>query len=172
MSKNNIEDINAKPVYVMNATANPLPVSLTTGSLGSITINPGDIEIGAVELKDATTDQRAIIDPNGRLDVYQLPIVTVPTQIIKTVAAIGTPEALAADATYFQSALIGGMKAARTPNVTGVYLGIGSGNDTQPFLINPSEWLSITVPPGQKFDLNDWYLDVLSAGDGVAIIYS
>ncbi len=33
------------------------------------TINPGDIQIGAVEVKDATTDNRAIIDASGNLSV-------------------------------------------------------------------------------------------------------
>ena len=97
---------------------------------------------------------------------------TVPTQFIKTVAAIATPEALAADGTFFQTMTFGGLKAARTANVGIVYLGIGATNDTQPFAINPNEWLSIVAPVGQKYDANDWYLDVLNAGDGLAVILS
>lgn len=98
--------------------------------------------------------------------------VTVPTQVIKTIAATDTPEALAADSTFFQTAMIGGLKAARTNNVGTVYLGIGLTNDTQPLAITAGEWVSIVAPIGQKFDLNDFYLDVLNAGDGVAVIYS
>lgn len=99
-------------------------------------------------------------------------VATTPTQITKTVAAIGTPEALAADGTYFRTAKLIGKKAARTDNVGIVYLGIGGTNDTQPFPVNPGEEIEIKVPPGEKFDLNDWYCDVLNAGDGLTIIYA
>lgn len=108
---------------------------------------------------------------SGALDT-SISLLAVPAQVIKTVAATATPEALAADATYFQTAMIGGLKAARTNNVGTVYLGIGSTNDTQPLAITAGEWITVNAPVGQKFDLNDWYLDVLNAGDGVAVIYS
>jgi len=102
--------------------------------------------------------------------------ITYPTQItnqiIKTVAAIGTPEALAADGTFFQSATYIGIKAARTNNAGTVYLGIGATNDTQIIPIAPGEQGIIQAPPGQKFDLNDFYLDVETAGDGLGLIYS
>ena len=34
------------------------------------------------------------------------------------------------------------------------------------------EIVEITASSGQKYDLNDWYLDVATAGDGVVVIYS
>lgn len=160
-------NVDGRPVIGNSST----PVTIMNSSVPT-NIVVQDIEIGAVEIKNATDDTRAIVDSSGRLNVHDLEVLTVPTQVIKTVAATGTPEALAANNTFFSTALIGGVKAARTANVGIVYLGIGSGNDTQPFAINPSEWLTINAPVGQKFDLNDWYLDVLNAGDGVAIIYS
>lgn len=97
---------------------------------------------------------------------------TVPTQITKTVAATDTPEALAVDGTFFQTATLIGKKAARINNTGTVYLGIGATNDSQPLEILPGEVVEITAPPGTKFDLNDWYLDVETASDGVVIIYS
>ena len=36
---------------------------------GNVTLNAGDIEIGAVELKDANTDQRAVVNASGELQV-------------------------------------------------------------------------------------------------------
>lgn len=45
---------------------NAIVVRLGPGSV-SIDLKPGDIQIGAVELKDATTEYRAIIDALGRL---------------------------------------------------------------------------------------------------------
>ena len=99
-------------------------------------------------------------------------VVITPTQIIKTVSATGTPEALAAAGTVFRTATIVGIKAARTNNVGAVYLGIGGTNDTQIYKISPGETVKLTAPPGEKYDFNDWYCDVLNAGDGLGIIYS
>lgn len=40
---------------------------------GGVTISPGDIEIGAVEIKDATTDNRVSVDASGSLKVITDP---------------------------------------------------------------------------------------------------
>ena len=104
--------------------------------------------------------------------ILQNAVTTKPTQIIKTVAATGTPEALAAKGTFFRDATLIGVKAARTNNAGVVYLGISTTDNTQFFDIQPGEMVGIQALPGEKYDLNDWYLDVLNAGDGVAIIYS
>lgn len=95
-----------------------------------------------------------------------------PIQIIKTVSGPATPEALAADGTFFRRATLIGKKSARTNNVGIVYLGIGTLNDSQAYEISPNEVIGLSVPEGEKYDLNDWVLDVLTAGDGVVIIYS
>ena len=113
-----------------------------------------------------------IIDNAVKVDVAPTLTVTVPTQVIKTVAAAATPEALAADATYFSTATLVAKKAARTVNTGIVYLGIGATNDAQPIPLNPGDIWEIAAPAGQKYDLNDFYLDVVTAGDGVAIVYS
>lgn len=47
-----------------------------TGELrtqATVTINPGDIQIGAVEIKDGTTDNRATVDGSLRLHVALIP---------------------------------------------------------------------------------------------------
>ena len=98
-----------------------------------------------------------------------------PQQIIKTVAASGTPEAITSTSpTYFSNAIYIGLKAVnpRTANSGIVYLGVTSGNETQPIAINPSEVYSISAPTGVIFDLSTWYLDVATNGDGVVVIYS
>lgn len=97
---------------------------------------------------------------------------TVPTPFIKTVSDAGTPEALAADGTFFRTATIIGNKAARTVNVGTVYLGIGVTNDTQFIPITAGGIYVIRAPMGQKYDLNDFSCDVINAGDGVAGWYS
>lgn len=51
-------------------TTYPVPVSIAGGiTVSGVTLQPGDIEIGAVELKDASTDQRAVITVAGDLQV-------------------------------------------------------------------------------------------------------
>lgn len=97
---------------------------------------------------------------------------TTPTQITKTVAASGTPEALAAAGSFFSRAILIGKKAARTNNTGIVYLGIGSTNDTQAWEIAAGAVLTLEAPMGQRWDLNDWCLDVATNGDGLVIIYS
>jgi len=149
------------------------------GDVDVASIAAGDNNIGNVDVLTIAAGDNNI----GNVDIVTLPavdlaatltnaVLAVPTQIIKTIAAIATPEALAADGTFFRKATLIGLKAARTANVGNVYLGIGATNDTQPLQIAPSEVITITAPTGAKYDLNDWYLDVLNAGDGVAVIYA
>ena len=87
---NNIGDVDVLtlPSVILSSQANPftnkiqvdaqitgsVPISVTQGTspwvvTGSVTINNSDIQIGAVELKDGSTDQRATIDSSGRLYV-------------------------------------------------------------------------------------------------------
>ena len=120
----------------------------------------------------SAANQSTIIADLNALNSLADSVDTTPTQITKTIAAVATPEALAADGTFFRSAILIGKKSARTANVGIVYLGIGVTNDTQAFEISPSQVININAPPGEKYDLNDWGLDVLNAGDGVIIIYS
>lgn len=61
---------------------NPLPTNAVV--TGEITIDPGDIEVGAVELKDGATDQRAVVDGTGQLSVKDAAVI----------AAVDTLEAL------------------------------------------------------------------------------
>ena len=116
-------------------------------------------------------NSQAILDAMDSLNSLANSTATTPTQITKTVAATDTPEALAADGTFFRKATLIGKKSARVNNVGIVYLGIGTANDSQAYEISPNEVVGLSVPNGEKHDLNDWVLDVLNAGDGVIIIY-
>ena len=98
---------------------------------------------------------------------------TTPVQILKTVAATNIPEALAADGTFFRTAtLIAHNDQARTSNTGNVYLGASSVNGQQPVMMTPGSVWNIIAPDGQKYDLNDYYLDVDTAADGIVIEYS
>lgn len=50
-------------------TCNPHESSSYSQGSTNVTLETGDLEIGAVEIKNATTDTRAIVDSNGRLAV-------------------------------------------------------------------------------------------------------
>ena len=57
-------DSNGSLNYLKPTADGALPLDLTTSS-GSISINVGDVQIGAVELKDATTDTRQKVKSDG-----------------------------------------------------------------------------------------------------------
>lgn len=55
--------------------------SWLTGALTpsvSTTPTASDLQVGAVEIKNATDDTRAIVDSSGRLSVHDLGIETIP----------------------------------------------------------------------------------------------
>lgn len=54
---------------VFDPETGTLQVQIASGSTINTTIVPGDVQIGAVELKDSLTDARAVIDALGRLAV-------------------------------------------------------------------------------------------------------
>jgi hypothetical protein len=95
----------------------------------------------------------------------------------KAPASAGTPEALAAAATYVQQVVICAQRAARVANTGSVWIGSSSANDSQLVEllagvaapgpgINGSSY-TITAPPGKVIDLGDIYVDSVTVGDGV-----
>lgn len=95
----------------------------------------------------------------------------------KAPASAGTPEALAAAATYVQQVVICGQRAARVANTGSVWIGSSSANDSQLVEllagvaapgpgINGTSY-TITAPPGKVIDLGDIYVDSVTVGDGV-----
>ena len=85
----------------------------------------------------------------------------------KLPAAAGTPEVLAVDGTYVTTVTIWGIKAARTANTGTVYIDSLATNDAQAGEISPSTFIQLTAPAGKVIDLNDIYVDIVDAGDGV-----
>lgn len=83
------------------------------------------------------------------------------TEASKTVAATGTPEAMAASGTA-QQVLIFPLRT----NTGEVYWGTSSTNDAQHATL-PTV---LVAPPGKVIDLADIYLDVTVNGEGVRFI--
>lgn len=93
-------------------------------------------------------------------------------ELVKTVASAGTPEQIAATAIWFKRATLTGNKAARTPNVGTVYYGSSATNDTQTGEILPGDVVQIIAPEGERRNLADYWIDVVTADDGVVVAYS
>lgn len=98
-----------------------------------------------------------------------------PGQLVKTVAAIAIPESLTAVDTWVRRFTLYGLKGFRTNNVGNVFLGPTAVDGEQPILIIPgpagTSEQAIEAPPGCVYNLKDWYIDVLNAGDGVLCVY-
>ena len=151
---------------------NPLPISHAALIELALAIVNERLNCNVVELHPDIITALVAAQTAATQPVSQSQATTVPARFVKTVAATGTPEALAADGTFFRTAIFRGNKATRTPNVTVAYLGVTATDDEQSIILSPGEEVTITAPPGQKYDLNDWYLDVTTAADGVVVVYS
>ncbi len=149
-------------------TAVELLDNIVSGSEAQVDVITSALPAGGSTSANQTTE---IADLNA-LNSLAGAVETIPTQITKTVASSTTPGALAADGTFFRKAILIGKRGARTNNSGTVYLGIGGTNDTQPVEISPGAVWSIEAPLGEKYDLNDWSLDVDISNDGVIVIYS
>ncbi len=96
-----------------------------------------------------------------------------PAQAAVTTTVAAGPTPLAAAPTYFRRATILGCKAlAGTPNVGNVQLGYAAAAGQQPYLIAPSDTVTLEAPVGAKYSLSDVYITVLNDNDGVVIIYA
>jgi len=105
-----------------------------------------------------------------RAELSKLPLAPAKS-LIKTVTATTVPELVSATSAPFTYAIFKGNKAARTANTGTVYLGPQGTNDTQALSIATGATLVIQAPVGMKFDLNQFYLDVATAADGVCVLY-
>lgn len=90
-----------------------------------------------------------------------------PYQATKTVAATGTPEALAATSMLVDSVVLDARKARGTLNTSTCFIGFTNVNDAQLYPLAPGERLSLSAPPGKRIDLAGIYVDVGTNGDGI-----
>lgn len=87
-------EIDGSPV----SDANPMPVDVVAGS---ISIDPGDIEIGAVEIKSATNDNRAEVDLPANITGTDLALAVhdsaLPASLGQKTMAASLPVVIASD---------------------------------------------------------------------------
>lgn len=92
-------------------------------------------------------------------------------EFVKTNAAADPPEPLTTTNLLVNSVTLKGVKAARTANVGTVYIGFTTNNDAQAFQLTSGGEIVIQARSGFRLNLNQVYLDVVTAGDGVAVFY-
>jgi hypothetical protein len=103
----------------------------------------------------------------------------VPAQVLRTVAAAGTPVAFAAAAGTFARQIICIPQKTVAPvtkggsaNAGNVYVGVaGTTANTQPLPLLPGAVFVFQADTGAKFDLSSFSLDADNSGDGVVLIY-
>ena len=88
---------------------------------------------------------------------------TVPTNFV---AGVGGQTNI-----YASRVTIIGKASPRANNVGTVYVGPSKDNDSQPYPITAGAEVILVSPDGATFNLRDWYVDVVNAGDGVTIIF-
>ena len=140
----------------------------------SVTLSTGDVEIGAVEIKNATDDTRATVGANGLyVDVRAMPaggLTTYSAQTtighgVKTVTTAGTDEALAAS-TACKRVII----QAQTDNTGKIAVG-ASGVDA-----TIATGTGVLLEPGDAIELDTAnlatvYIDSTVNGEGVRYTY-
>jgi hypothetical protein len=72
---------------------------------------------------------------------------------------------------YASRVTIIGKASPRANNAGTVYIGTSSGDDSQPYPVTAGGEVVLRAPDTAPFNLRDWYVDVLNAGDGVTIIF-
>ena len=170
------DNANHPSIHLSTDAFGNLLVAGVGGATSNVTVINGPAG-SAVNVQDggnviSVDDAGGSLTVDGAVTATIAEVDTAPTQIIKLVAATGTPEAVAVNGTFFKTALFIGNKAARTANTGKVWLGVTAGDGTQPIGLDAGAQRTIEAPEGQKYDLNDWYVDVETANDGVLVIYS
>ena len=137
----------------------------------------GDLEIGAVEIKDSSSSVRATVGANGlHVDAFINKIdqtvaesnVLSPLYGVQNVAVPGDAEPLMASATKVLSVLV----MAKNTNTDNVYLGTSAVDKTssKQLIMPPGSTVSIDVPVGYSTNLANWYIDAEVAGEGVDFV--
>jgi len=145
-----------------------LPVNITLA---------GDLEIGAVEIKDATTATRAVVGANGlavnafvnRIDQSVAESNTLsPVYGTQAVAVPGTAEPLVGSSTKAIAIVV----FTKEGNTDEVYVGTAAVDKTssKQMILAPGGTLSIDAPLGYTLNLANWYVDAVVAGEGVNFI--
>ncbi len=114
--------------------------------------------------------QPVACDDSGRLAQTIVPTqLTVETLAVVANADPATPVVLSGSAKWFTQAIISGKKDQTTANTGIVYIGGSSTNGENMEEVLPGTPYFISAPAGGALNLADFYMDVATANDGLAI---
>lgn len=90
---------------------------------------------------------------------------TVPSNLVSGLVLGGATNLYATRVTVI------GKASPRSTNTSVVYIGPSTNDSAQPYPVNPGGEVVLRAPDTAPFNLRDWYVDVLTSGDGVTIIF-
>ncbi len=91
-------------------------------------------------------------------------------QLVVTNTSSTVPVRLSSNHMVFTYMTVIGNKSERVANTGTVFIGPTSTNDTQALAITTGQMIAVAVPPTERQDLYNWWLDPTTANDGVIII--
>lgn len=138
----------------------------------------GDVEIGAVEIKNSTDDTRATVDGDGLWVRSVIKDIDQPLDAARNltpyyneqdVASSGTAEPLLPSATYASMILVW----AKGTNVGSICFGTSAVDKTssRQIVLPAGSMASIDVPLGYRVGVHQFYVDADNSGDGVQFFY-
>lgn len=169
----------AAGVHTPHCNVDSLPaLAAGTNNIGDVDVAslPGTAEADIAAIKTAVE----ILDNAISGNEMQADIVTLPSfpanssttaatfaQVVNTVAAAATPEALAGSTTLVESVIIQAKKGFNSANTSAVFVGFSATNDSNYLELLPGDSVTLNAPQGKKLDLNLIYIECVTAGDGV-----
>lgn len=161
---------------IVTASDATIPVNLATVSLSAIVQSEGVATATASAAHGFLPGDEVLISGatptgyNGQVKVVSVPSSTTFTYLVdKTIATAASGTLVAVGQLWFRRALFIGNKAARTANTGSVYLGLAATNDSQPLVVTTGAEKTVEAAVGAKLNLADFWLDVVTAADGVVI---
>lgn len=110
------------------------------------------------------------VDTSGRVATTAVPTqLTLETRAVTTNASTTTPQQITGTDTWFVQAIISGKRDQTTANSGIVYLGSSSTDAENMMEVYPGTPLFLSAPAGHALNLADFYFDVATANDGLAI---
>lgn len=163
---------------IVTAAAATTPVNLTTVTLSSLTAAAGLATATFSAAHGLQAGDHVVISGatptgfNGVFHVVGAPsTTTVRYQVDANLTGAATGTIVCKALLPYRVARVIGNKAARTANTGTVYLGPESTNDTQGIPITTGATVVLEAAAGARLDLSDLWLDVVTAADGVLILW-
>jgi hypothetical protein len=130
--------------------------------VGDVQLEASDIEIGAVEIKNATTDARALVSTAGELRIAGYSVSGTPGR--KTVAVPGTPERLVGVSTPCQGVRLTALRGNTGFVAVGLTNSVRAASGTETgSILGPLDSIPVAVA-----DATDIWLDASVAAEGVS----